>query len=559
MATLAEALILAFDLVSAGRWDEARELAARIRDAVPDHADALHLAGLAELGDGDRAAAWPLLRSAAVLAPHRVDIAHNFARAALDADAEPAAVLAALRRAALLAPHDAEWPARAAAWAEKRQDWPVAAAMARRLTALQPDLADAWRRLGAALGAMGDWPGALAAWRRAARLFPADACRWGGVATAARRADDQPAAISAFRRALTLEPDRAETWSTLGNALRDAGLIEESCQAHDRAARLSGNDPTIVWNQALALLTAGRWAEGWPALESRWRAKGFPTAPRRFEAPPWRGEPLAGKSILLYEEQGRGDAIQFARFIPVIAAMGATTTVEVGGDLVALFRHSFAGLATVIETGAPLPPTDFVCPLMSLPLALGATPERIPGAVPYLFADPAKAAALRPLLKSDAPLKNDALNVGIVWAGNPAFADDRRRSPGHAPLAPLFTVPGVCWFGLRAGSAPYPNYVDLGPEVIADFSDTAAVMAGLDLVICSCTAAAHLAGAVGRPVWVMLAKAADWRWLAGRDDSPWHPTARLFRQTQAGDWDDVAARVAAALARAVEVKRSEHT
>lgn len=551
MATLAEALGFAFDLVGAGRWDEARELTARIRAAVPDHADALHLAGLAELGGGNRAAAWPLLRAAAMLAPHRVDIAHNLARAALDADAEPAVALAALRRAALLAPQDAEWPARAAAWAEQRQDWPIAAEAARRLATLQPDLADAWRRLGAAMGAMGDWLGALAAWRRAARLFPAEACRWVGVATAARRADDQPAAIIAYRCALTLEPDRAEAWSTLGNALRDAGSLAESCQAHDRAARLSGNDPTMVWNQALALLTAGRWAEGWPALESRWRAQGFPTAPRAFTTPQWRGEPLAGKSILLYEEQGRGDAIQFARFIPVIAAMGATATVEVGGDLVPLFRHSFAGLATVIETGAPAPPTDFVCPLMSLPLASGATPEHIPGAVPYLFADPAKAAALRPRLKSD------TLNVGIVWAGNPAFADDRRRSPGFAPLAPLFDVPGVRWFGLRTGTAPHPNYVDLGPDAIADFSDTAAVMAGLDLVISSCTAAAHLAGAVGRPVWIMLAKGADWRWLADRDDTPWYPTARLFRQAQAGDWDEVAARVAAALALAEEGKRSE--
>lgn len=551
MATLAEALSLAFDLVGAGRWDEARELLRRIRDAVPDHADALHLAGLAELGDGDRAAAWPLLRAAAALAPHRVDVAHNLARAALDLETEPDAALAALRRAALLAPHDAEWPARAAAWAEQRQNWPVAAAMSRRLAVLQPDLADAWRRLGAALGAMGDWPGALAAWRRAARRFPAEACRWVGVATAARRADDQPAAISALRCALTLESDRAETWSTLGNALRDAGLVAESCQAHDRAARLSGNDPTIVWNQALALLTAGRWAEGWPALESRWRAQGFPTAPRRFNPPQWRGEPLAGKSIMLYEEQGRGDAIQFARFIPVVAALGATATVEVGGDLVPLFRHSFTRLATVIETGAPVPPTDFVCPLMSLPLALGATPERIPGAVPYLFANPAKAAALRPRLKCD------TLNVGVVWAGNPAFADDRRRSPGLKPLAPLFEVPGVRWFGLRMGPAPYPNYVDLGPEVIADFSDTAAIMAGLDLVISSCTAAAHLAGALGRPAWVILAKAADWRWLADRDDSPWYPTARLFRQASAGDWDGVTARIAAALALAVEAKRSK--
>ncbi|HRQ83110.1 MAG TPA: hypothetical protein PKZ97_18515, partial [Azospirillaceae bacterium] len=268
----------------------------------------------------------------------------------------------------------------------------------------------------------------------------------------------------------------------------------------------------------------------------------------RFNAPRWRGEPLAGKSILLYEEQGRGDAIQFARFGPVVAALGATATVEVGADLVPLFRHSFAGLATVIETGAPVPPTDFVCPLMSLPLALGATPERIPGAVPYLFADPAKAATQRRRLESD------KLNVGVVWAGNPAFADDRRRSPGYAPLAPLFAVPGVRWFGLRMGPAPYPNYADLGPEVIADFSDTAAIMAGLDLVISSCTAAAHLAGALGRPVWVMLAKAADWRWLADRDDSPWYPTARLFRQNRAGDWDDVAARIAAALALAVEAK-----
>lgn len=547
MATLAEALSLAFDLLGADRRDEARELLSRIRAVAPDQPDALHLAGLAELGDGARDRALRLLRGAAVLSPDRVDFAQNFARAVTDNRSDPTETLTALRRALLLAPHDAEWPARLAQAAEEVGDHPTAAAAARRLAALQPDLANGWRRLGAALGGLGVWPGALTAQRRAAIIKPLEIERWIGVATTARRADHQPAAALAFRNALALAPERTEAWSTLGNTLRDAGLIDESCRAHGRAVRLSGDNPTIVWNQALALLTAGRWEEGWPALESRWRARGFPTAPRSFNAPQWRGEPAAGKSVLLYEEQGRGDAIQFARFVGPLAAMGAKVTLEVGADLVPLFRHSFAGSAHVIETGSPLPAVDFVCPLMSLPLAFGATPARIPGAVPYLVADPAKAAAWR------RRLKDDTVNVGIVWAGNPAFADDRRRSPGLGPLAPLFDVAGVRWFGLRAGPAPHPHYVDLGPD-IADFSDTAAIMAGLDLTISSCTAAAHLAGALGRPAWTLLAANADWRWLTNRDDSPWYPTMRLFRQTTAGDWDGVAARVAAALAQLAESK-----
>lgn len=571
MATAAEALTLAFDLQAAGRRGEARELLNRILAVAADLPDAQHLTGLLDSADGDHAAADARLRRAAALAPGRADIAQNHARALSAANAAASAQIAALRIAARSAPVDPEWPARLAQTALADNRYEQAAAAARRLLAFQPDFAEGWRIAGEAAHALGRFAEAADALLRRALLRRKEAAAgagsggagsavaagagsiWVAAGAAARAADRQPAAIAAFQTALALQPDRLDALATLANALRDEGRIAAAVAAGDRALRLSGGDPTLGqtldptlgWNQALILLTAGRLAEGWPLLENRWRAKGFPTPPRARNTPLWRGEDLRGRSILLYEEQGRGDAIQFVRYAPLLAARGASVIVEVGADLVALFRCSLAGAATVIAVGDPVAPTDFVCPLMSLPLGFGSTLDDIPAAGPYLRADPAKSDAWRRRLGDD-KFGGGGFKVGVVWAGNPAFADDRRRSPGVEPLAPLFAVPGVRWFGLRTGPAPYPHFTDLGPD-IADFSDTAAIMANMDLIVSSCTAAAHLAGGLGRPTWVLLAKAADWRWLTDRDDSPWHPTARLFRQERAGDWAGVAERAAAAL------------
>ncbi|HEY0837851.1 MAG TPA: hypothetical protein VGE72_28300, partial [Azospirillum sp.] len=343
------------------------------------------------------------------------------------------------------------------------------------------------------------------------------------------------------------EPADVAALSTRANAARDLGRLAEAVAGHGRADRLSGGEPTVRWNYALALLLAGRLQEGFAAHEARWRARGFPTAPRGLPQPLWQGEDIADRTILLHEEQGRGDAIQFARYAPLVAARGARVVLEVGEDLVGLMR-TLPGVDTVIARGEDVPPVDVQCPLLSLPHAFGTTLATVPANVPYLAADPARAAGWR------RRLAGDGLKVGLVWAGNPAFAGDRDRSPGLVALLPLLDVPGVRFYGLQLGPgreeladrALPAAFTDLAPHV-ADFMDTAAIMDNLDLVISSCTSPAHLAGALGRPVWVLLSAVPDWRWLMGRVDSPWYPTARLFRQPRPGDWAAVVAEVRAAL------------
>jgi tetratricopeptide (TPR) repeat protein len=556
MAGVAEALLSALDLLTAGRTDDARTLLGRILDAVPDQAAAHHLLGLAHSAQGNHGAAAARLRRAVALSPTTADYTHNLAKALLAAnDASPAAAdmtARAVRRAARLTPMNAEWPLYAAQLADRRGDGAGVTAACRHLAMLQPDLADPWRRMGETAHGAGAHRTAQAALTRCAVLRAGDVDAWVQAGAAARGNDDQPAAAAAFRRAAVLDPGRPDAFATLGNALKDQGKPEKAVVALRRALRLSGNDPTIEWNLALALLTAGNYAEGWPALESRWRARGFPTAPRVFEAPQWRGENPAGRALLLYEEQGRGDAIQFIRYAFPAAARGARLTVQVSPDLVPLFRRSLEGTATVISTADPVPAVDYVCPLMSLPLAFNTTVESVPAAVPYLRADPADAARWK------ARLAGEGLKVGLVWGGNPDFADDRRRSPGLGPLTPLLTVAGVRWFGLQTGTPRRDlekppagvDLTDLGPE-IRHFSD-AAIIDNLDLVISSCTAALHLAAAMGRPTWGLLAHGADWRWMTDRDDSPWYPTLRLFRQPRAGDWGAVAQAAAQALEQLVD-------
>ncbi len=272
-------------------------------------------------------------------------------------------------------------------------------------------------------------------------------------------------------------------------------------------------------------------------------------APRRDPATEWDGSPLEGRTILLHTEQGLGDAIQFIRFAASVRDRGGRVLVECPKGLVPLLG-SCPGIAGLVARGEEAPPFDVHAPLLGLPRLLGTTLANLPRAVPYLSADPAAVARWGEELALDRSWK-----VGIAWQGNPRFKADRHRSIPLARFAPLAAVPGVRLYGLQKGpgteqiapaSATVP-LVDLGArldEAGATFADTSAVMRHLDLIVTSDTSIAHLAGALGVPVWVALGASADWRWLLGREDCPWYPTMRLFRQSRPGDWAEVLARIA---------------
>lgn len=511
----------------------------------PDLAEAWLQAGILCRHAGRSGEAVSMLGRAVRLRPDHVPALHQLGVALQQAD-DPASV-AILRRAAALEPLDPQIRLNLGRALAGSGAWEEASASHTAAAILDPASPEAWELLGYARWRRKEPERSATCFRRAARLMPERALYWYGSAMAALEAGDRGWAARAIERALALDPAHVEALGLRGAVLRDRHEIVAALAYYDRAVAVAPDAAEPRWNRAQARLLAGRYLEGWEDYEARWRTPGFPTRPRAFTQPLWRGEPLAGRTLLLYEEQGRGDAIQFVRYAPLAAAQGARVIVEAGADLVPLFR-SLDGVAQVVASGEPLPPFDLQCPLMSLPRAFGTTLDTVPATVPYLRPDPERAARWRERVGQEAGLR-----VGVVWAGNPHYAGDRDRSPGLGPLLPIFQVSGCRFFGMQVGpgreelarTAMPPNFVDLGTDF--DFADAAAAKLSMDIVISSCTAPAHLAGALGVPVWLLLAYTPEWRWLLDRQDSPWYPNARLFRQPSPGDWHSVAGAVAEAL------------
>jgi cytochrome c-type biogenesis protein CcmH/NrfG len=361
------------------------------------------------------------------------------------------------------------------------------------------------------------------------------------------------AGLGFLRRAFEIDPnhDGVRACLTLGHVAMGALHAAredwaEMLAAYRRALDIDPSHAEAHFNLAVELLRTGEYAQGWREYEWRWQWAGFADRPRNFPQPLWRGEPLNGARILLHAEQGLGDAIQFVRYLPLVAERGGTVVLEVYEPLVRLLA-SLPGVATMVSRGSALPVVDWHCPLMSLPLAFDTTLETVPAPVPYVTA---AAAPLEP----DGPISaTGARRIGLAWAGSPTHLRDQRRSIGLDLFAPLTHVQGTRWYSLQKGPAalalaasPAADLVDLGPRM-SDFFDTAALIASLDLVITVDTSVAHLAGAMGKPVWILLSAPSDWRWMLGRDDSPWYPTARLFRQAVPGQWGPVLEQIHQAL------------
>lgn len=336
-----------------------------------------------------------------------------------------------------------------------------------------------------------------------------------------------------------------------GNLLQRQGDFAGAEAAYRTALALDPGMVAAHWNLGLLLLRNGRLAEAWPEYEWRWRRPGTPV--HYHIHPAWKGEEFSGRTLLLYAEQGLGDAIQFSRYLPLVAGRGGRVVLECPPELVRLFSASFPQIS-ILPKGTPLPPFDLQASLPSLPAIFATTLETIPATIPYLIV-PSTAEAEAVLSEA-----GGCLTVGLVWACSPtALSSD--RTIGLAPLAPLLGIPGVRFYSLQVGPAAREltegrhNILDLSPS-LRDFADTAAMVSQLDLIISVDTAVVHLAGALARPVWVPLPYPADWRWLRERTDSPWYPTITLFRQTQAGGWSPVVAALAERLASLVKTASS---
>jgi tetratricopeptide (TPR) repeat protein len=426
-----------------------------------------------------------------------------------------------------------------------QQRYAEAERFAREAVAQAPEAEHLYSNLASILLQQKRWDEAEQACRRALGLrpvYPEAALNLGAVLEAGDRFEE---AAAEYQAAIEMQPQYADAWANLGTVRQAQGRHEEARACFDEALRLAPGHAKAHFCRSLGILADGCLEEGFAEYEWRWKTlRDAPRANSRLE---WNGEALAGRTILLSAEQGLGDTIQFARYVPLVAGRGGRVIVESQPGAVPVVR-SVGGVAQVITVNDPLPDFDVRASLMSLPRIFQTSLATIPNRVPYVSFDQALAARVQKELGA-----RRGVRIGLAWYGNPENAGDRRRSMPIGALVPLRAVPDVEWFNLHAGETARAQARPCGGwvrEILSDaggLPELAALMSCLDLIVTVDTMPAHLAGALGRPVWNLLCHAPDWRWLKDRDDTPWYPTMRLFRQAQPGDWAAVIERVIQAL------------
>ncbi len=580
---------LATSLADKGEFAEAEAYFLALLSLQPQHADAYYNFGNAKLNQGEVTAAIECYQKAIELQPgcaaYHFNLAHALQRLGRLHQAAHE-----FQHAATIAPGDFDATYSLGIVLHELKEFAQAADAFRKALALKPDLPQAMSNLAAALQGLDDYDGAAELLRGAMVINPnfAEAHgNWGGHLW---RHGDLSGAKKSCLRAIELNPNLPGAYGNLGHVLFDEGNYRGAIDCYDQALALKPNlargenrpwrrsdllsafdacgrigpdFTTAEYRRALATksncvellyyvgllhLLHEDFAAGWHNYEYRWHTKMLRNARRNFAQPQWLGQPIDGARILLHAEQGLGDTLQFIRYVPMVAARGAKVILEVPCELHRLIENAPGIAAQIVTRGSQLPDFEWHSPLMSLPLVFRTDLASIPAQVPYLQADPWLTSELAQHLASSS--NNRTLRVGLVWSGSPRHTRDPQRSIPLAQLAPLTEMGGVTFCSLQKGPAAKDllqmpldmNLVDLC-SYLSDFADTAAALANLDLLVTVDTAVAHLAGALGKPVWILLTHNPDWRWLLEREDSPWYPTARLFRQNVAGDWSGVIERV----------------
>jgi tetratricopeptide (TPR) repeat protein len=364
--------------------------------------------------------------------------------------------------------------------------------------------------------------------------------------------DQFECAVQSYQKAIALDPRYVLAHNNLGNALVKLFQHEEALKSYDQALVLDSTCVEAYWNKSLALLQLGRFSEGWVLHESRWAKPSFQPIVRHFPQAIWDGSfPIDGKMLLLHAEQGLGDTLQFVRYVEMVKTLGARVVLEVQAPLVSLFDGLF-DVGSLVKQGDPLPSFDCHCPLMSLPLAFQTTLTSVPSAVPYL-----KPSSEKERFWAEKLGATKQLRVGLVWSGDPRHQNDKQRSIALSELIAALP-PGFEYVSLqseirdsdRRALKESERLVHFGSE-LKDFSDTSALCAQMDVVVCVDTSVAHLSGALGKPTFLLLPYNPDWRWLLDRTDSPWYPTMQLYRQEQLGNWQSALEKVSADLQKTV--------
>jgi len=569
-----------------GRLAQARQAYQRALDMQPEHHDALHLLGVIAYQSGDFSRAVELIGRAIELNPANA-AAHSNLGLALQGLKRLEEALCCYDRAMTLKPDYAEAYSNRGNVLKDLKRLDEALDSYDRALELKPDYAEAHNNRGFALQDLGRLVEALDSYDRAVELKPDYAEAFSNRGNALKGLSRLEEALDSYGRAIALNPDDPEGHYSRGLALQEAGRLNEALESYDRALCLNPEYVDAYCNRGLALkglkrldeamdsyqralelkpdfadghlnlslcrLLKGDFALGWEGFEWRWRSKQVARqlgTKRDFTQPLWLGaESLRGKTILLHSDQGLGDALQFCRYARLAGDLGARVILEVPGPLVALLRN-LAGVAQLVEKGAVLPAFDYHCPLLSLPLAFRTDVKTIPSPGGYISSDPGKVAAWRAKLG-----ERDRPRVGLAWSGSAQHQNDRNRSialddiverlPRQFQYVSLQTEVREEDAETLAARADIAHF---GGQ-LHDFTDTAALCELMDVIVSVDTSVAHLAGALGRPVWILLPFIPDWRWLLDREDSVWYSSARLFRQDHAGDWAGVIEKVRTELLR----------
>ena len=551
MASYGDLIAAAARHFQSGNLQQAEQACRQILQANPRDFDSLHLFGLIAHGVGQNDLAVDSLRQAARLKPGDVQVLTNLG-IVLEAQGKLHEALVSFRQAVQAGPTYA--PAQGALGNVLRQLGKVDEALAycKEAVRLAPDNPETHNNLGSALLDQGNIADADACFRQALQLEPGYLKARSNLGATFIEQGKLDEAIACLNEVLRVQPDHAGAQLNLGNAFREMGKLSDAVACYRSALRQNENPADAHLNLGIIGLLRGDFEHAWPEYEWRWQRRESP--PRPFRQSLWDGSSLNGRTILLHAEQGLGDTIQFIRYAPLVKARGGPVIVECQHALLPILARC-QGVDQWIGAGSALPDFDVHAPLLSLPRIMGATLGTIPADVPYVFADPELIERWRREFQTIPGFK-----VGIAWQGSPKNKKDRQRSIPLLEFAPLAQIPGVRFFSLQKGLGAEQTrdvanrftVADLGgrlDEQRGAFMDTAAVMKNLDLVVTSDTATAHLAGALGVPVWVALSFMPDWRWLLDRDDSPWYPTMRLFRQETRGEWASVFERMAGELAK----------
>jgi tetratricopeptide (TPR) repeat protein len=574
-----QAVQQALDFHRQGNLPQAEKLYVDVLAVRPDYFEALHMLGLMKLQRGDAAGALRLMLGALQARPKSPEVllnyslvlnmlgrfdealatldqvlsikrrsveAHNNRGAMLESLGRDQEALEALDRALAIKPGHADALYNRGSVLRKLGRHEEALKSFERVLALKPDYVKAHNNRGLALDALNRFEDALASYDRALALDPRFIESLNNRGNILQKLGRHQDAVGSYDLALALNPDYAEVLNNRGRSLAFLGRHVEALANTSRAIAIKPDYIDAQWNEALLMLRLGDFAEGWKQYEWRFkRGEGLKKL-RTYPQPLWRGEaPVAGKTIFVHFEQGLGDTIQFGRYTRLLAQQGARVIFEVQPPLKSLLAQLASPSIQVIGHGDAIPAFDLHSPLLSLPLAFRTELASIPPATPYLTVPDERIAQCRARMA-----QRSGLRVGMVWSGNPDHKDDHNRSVALARLAPLLDTPNVQFVSLqkelREADAQFlaqePRILDFGRD-FGDFDDTAAAIGAVDLVISVDTSVAHLAGALGKPVWVLLPFCPDWRWLLVRDDSPWYPTARLIRQSGPGDWESVVARL----------------